>query len=999
MVRLSRRLALGTLGLGVASGALAGAASVRLALGAGTGGPLAGQWTPLGELAWQWASTGWLGVANQHRPRLDQSFVGRPLAIGGIGFGRGIGTYPLSELAYRLDGQFSRFTARVGVDDATPPGPNALRFLVFLDDVLRYESEPRRAGDPPLAVDLVLNGAETLRLVAADLREDEGLLYADWAEPMLLRPVLGRPLTDALWERRVRDELTARASARARSERDLAALSAAYLAALEPRLGAADAPTVSAAADPAAGWLALGNRHLIVALGLDGAWRGQLLLLDRRARRLVLERFSPAIAPADAPGPTLRLDADAGPGTAAVAAVEDPALGRGRRLEAAYPLSDARGAVVVRLTLYDDQPYLVYQLALRGDRAGSAARFALLDGTTALGSGAQYLTDFSRLRHGRVHDDGITRRESVGPGKPTFLWSDETDRGLLLAALDEAPGATTLAVRRDPGAVAGSLRLEVGARRGEAASPRLYVEVTPSVDPRRTHASFKQISARLHPPAPLPDWVGHQWISWYAFNVEIDEAKLRRQVDYIAENLADLGPWHVLIDAGWYVAEGRPGAGWRSVDRAKFPAGLRPLVDYAHSRGVRVMGYVSVPYLDSRERPGDWLGLGELIARHREWLVELGGDQTRQSYAFDFTKAEVRDYWRSVVHDLLVECDMDALKVDGLGNAEGALLSPGGVDAFGRVDAVADQALDIYQFFHAEATRLKPDVYLQAGWLTPTLANPYCHAFWYGDDYPAFSNPYPFPGLREKLDYATVSARLLGQRQNMGNVYDGPNRSTINRWWLGAGLALNTQVALSFDLTHLSAEGLASYRALLAHSRPFRGQARFGPGIFPDYFATTLDGTTCLGVVNRAAAARTIVPALGDLGLDPTAEHAVYDVEDDRSFSARGDFPVAIEAESFRLYILRRDPGVLWTTSAVRVSARLGGMTLELSGPAAARGRLVLASPEPRSVALDGRRLPRRDPDDRARGYGYDRQAGVLDLRYTHRRPRRLEIAFDRPDG
>src|SRR5207247_7277263 len=106
--------------------------------------------------------------------------------------------------------------------------------------------------------------------------------------------------------------------------------------------------------------------------------------------------------------------------------------------------------------------------------------------------------------------------------------------------------------------------------------------------------------------------------------------------------------------------------------------------DYAHGRGVRVMGYVSVPYLDSRARPGDWLGLREVIERHRDWLIELGGDDTRQSFAFDFAKPAVRDYWRAVIHDLLVDHDMDAIKVDGLGNAEGAQLSPDAVDAFGR---------------------------------------------------------------------------------------------------------------------------------------------------------------------------------------------------------------------------------------------------------------------------------------------------------------------------
>ena len=115
-VRVSRRRALG---LGVAVGVAVGAAGVvagRLAVGAGAEGVLAGQWTPLGELVWSAASTGWLGVANQHRPRLDQSFAARPLSIGGQQFERGIGTYPVSEITYALNGAFSRFSTHVGVE-------------------------------------------------------------------------------------------------------------------------------------------------------------------------------------------------------------------------------------------------------------------------------------------------------------------------------------------------------------------------------------------------------------------------------------------------------------------------------------------------------------------------------------------------------------------------------------------------------------------------------------------------------------------------------------------------------------------------------------------------------------------------------------------------------------------------------------------------------------------------------------------------------------------
>src|SRR5207302_11316166 len=111
-------LRLAGLGVLVALAAAAGLLGDRAAVVAGADGPMAGEWVPLGDLEWDEATTGWLGVANQHLPRKDLSFDAKPISIGAESFARGIGTYPLSEITYRLDGGYARFTARVGVDDA-----------------------------------------------------------------------------------------------------------------------------------------------------------------------------------------------------------------------------------------------------------------------------------------------------------------------------------------------------------------------------------------------------------------------------------------------------------------------------------------------------------------------------------------------------------------------------------------------------------------------------------------------------------------------------------------------------------------------------------------------------------------------------------------------------------------------------------------------------------------------------------------------------------------
>jgi hypothetical protein len=336
---------------------------------------------------------------------------------------------------------------------------------------------------------------------------------------------------------------------------------------------------------------------------------------------------------------------------------------------------------------------------------------------------------------------------------------------------------------------------------------------------------------------------------------------------------------------------------------------------------------------------------------------------------------------------MFVEYGVDGIKIDGLGNAEGAQLSPGSVDAFGRVDAVADQTMEIYRFFHDQIAELKPDAYVQVGWMDPIFANPYAHTFWYCDEYPAFTNDYPFGGLQEHVDYAMVQQRLLGQRPHMGNPYDKADPSTINKWWLGAGLALGTKVAPSWDLAAQSPEALAAYRHLLVHYDAFAENVRYGPGLYPNYFATTVDGTTYLGLMNREREPRTIAADLVEIGLDPGATYTAYDVDADRYAKVEGRPSFEVGAQSFRLVILRRGPGVLWTGSSYAVGATAGGLSLQVRGPAAIPGDLALASPAPARVTIDGRPLDRRRIQ-------YDAAAGVLHLRYRHDRPHTIEVTF-----
>ncbi len=290
--------------------------------------------------------------------------------------------------------------------------------------------------------------------------------------------------------------------------------------------------------------------------------------------------------------------------------------------------------------------------------------------------------------------------------------------------------------------------------------------------------------------------------------------------------------------------------------------------------------------------------------------------------------------------------------------------------------------------------KAKKDVYIESGWSVPNFANRFAHTFRYGDEFPDFEHRYPAGGLLEHIDYASLQKRMLGQRPNMGAIYDEPNQSMVNRAWLAAGLALGTHVTVGFDLTSLSREALSDYRSLLTHYDPFTGTTTFGRGLRPQTFATRRGGITYLGVLNRGQSQADIRVPLADHGLrvQPGTERAkaptAYDVDGGRFMRLTGSFTATVPAQSFRLYIVRTEPGVLWTNSSFQTQDSQNdgsSLSVTLKGPDGLPGFAFLATPPPKRVTLDGvvLSLPggKRPPGS---VYRYDAQTGVLSLTYVN---------------
>jgi len=80
------------------------------------------------------------------------------------------------------------------------------------------------------------------------------------------------------------------------------------------------------------------------------------------------------------------------------------------------------------------------------------------------------------------------------------------------------------------------------------------------------------------------------WASWNNFFVDISDGIIKGQADaMVSSGLATVGYNYVNIDDGFFY--GRYSDGTLRIDSIKFPSGMKPLVDYIHSKGLKAGFY------------------------------------------------------------------------------------------------------------------------------------------------------------------------------------------------------------------------------------------------------------------------------------------------------------------------------------------------------------------------------------------------------------------------
>jgi len=135
------------------------------------------------------ARTLWLSSLNLEKmtagwgtPQKDKSIQSKPLTIAGDTFDKGVGTHAASLMYIDLKKSCRSFSAYVGVDDEVNGKIGSVRFRIYGDGKLLFNSGVLKAGDPAKKVDIDLTGCKTLTLSVDPAGDNVSYDHADWAD-------------------------------------------------------------------------------------------------------------------------------------------------------------------------------------------------------------------------------------------------------------------------------------------------------------------------------------------------------------------------------------------------------------------------------------------------------------------------------------------------------------------------------------------------------------------------------------------------------------------------------------------------------------------------------------------------------------------------------------------------------------------------------------------------------------------------------------------------
>lgn len=133
---------------------------------------------------------------------------------------------------------------------------------------------------------------------------------------------------------------------------------------------------------------------------------------------------------------------------------------------------------------------------------------------------------------------------------------------------------------------------------------------------------------------PKPPTMG--WSSWNNFGLNINQEIIEKQADaLVSSGLYKAGYHFINIDDGFW--GGRDASGHLLIDKSKFPNGLKPVVDYIHSKGL-LAGIYSDAGADTCGSiwEGDKNGIGSGLYGHEQQDLDFFFKDLK----FDFIKVD-----------------------------------------------------------------------------------------------------------------------------------------------------------------------------------------------------------------------------------------------------------------------------------------------------------------------------------------------------------------------
>ncbi|MCU1330072.1 MAG: hypothetical protein JWN34_5442 [Bryobacterales bacterium] len=142
--------------------------------------------TFLSDLPWTSMRNGWGPVEKDMSNGETNEIDGQTITINGRRYDKGLGVHAESDVRYYLGGNYSTFTADLGVDDETL-GVGSVVFQVWADGDLLYDSGVMTGNGPTRTINVNVTGRHELALIVTDAGDGIDSDHADWADARIIR--------------------------------------------------------------------------------------------------------------------------------------------------------------------------------------------------------------------------------------------------------------------------------------------------------------------------------------------------------------------------------------------------------------------------------------------------------------------------------------------------------------------------------------------------------------------------------------------------------------------------------------------------------------------------------------------------------------------------------------------------------------------------------------------------------------------------------------------